>query len=129
MRKILFLVFVGFIVFLYLNKQRVFLRDPLAAVVRGGVLQHGTAKVLINASNDILLEDSSDSKQRTYIVQRWNKVAGTPTIPLKCVQGVACMTDADQATAAPVSTVAATMTDKQVDFVDEDGVKLQVSLR
>ncbi len=94
--------------------------------------------VMINYSNDVLLDDKSNGSRRVYLVQGWNKVAAVPTAPLKCEYGVVCMTDADQASARalPVGSrgrreafVGVTMTNRRVEFVDEDGALVRVTLR
>ena len=137
MRKLLLLLLVALVVFVVVYRQRIFLWDPIASVTRDGVKQ-GDVRVMINYSNDVLLQDGSMPERRLYLVQNWNKVAEVPTIPLKCIYGVACMTDADQASAtrldigsrgrrAPFEGV--TMTNKRVEFVDEDGALVTVVLR
>ena len=138
MKKILALILLLFVVFLVVNRRRVYLRDPLAKVSRDGVAVSGV-KVLINYPNDVLLDDQSVTGQRRlYLVQHWNQTPGTPTALLKCINGVACLTDADQASIAvirpgirgrlkPAAGVA--MTDKSVTFVDENGARVSVTLR
>lgn len=137
MKRLFGLVLVGVIVFVVVYRQRVFLRDPLAEVTRDGVKVAGVT-TMINYSNDVLLLDRSGAGARLYVVQGWNKVAEVPTAPLKCVYGVACMTDADQATATAVPVGSrgrrekfegVTMTNRRVEFVDEDGALVQVMLR
>ena len=137
MKKLLALIFIGLLVFIFIYRQRVFLRDPLATVTRDGVNQSG-AHVLINYTNDILLDDTDAGKHRIYLVQNWNKVAGFPSVPLKCFTAMACMTDADQATATPIPVgtrgkrsafEGVTMTNKHIEFVDEDGALVAVTLR
>jgi hypothetical protein len=104
-------------------------RDPLATVTRNGTRLGGT-KVFINFPNDILLQDGSGAVTRLYLVQHWNMQVGTPTTALKCIEGLACMTDADQATEAIVARVGdVMMTPKQVEFNDEDNARVSVKLR
>ena len=137
MKKFLALVTLVLIVFVVLHRQRIFLRDPLATVTRDGVRVSGVT-VMINYSNDVLLQDASAGKHRLYLVQNWNKQAEFPTASLTCVQGLACMTDADQATATAIvpgsrgrrpAWEGVTMTNRRVEFVDEDGALVQVVLR
>ena len=137
MKKLLALLVIVFAVFLYLNRFRVFLRDPIAGVTRDGVKVDG-ARVMINYPNDILLQDLSGGKSRLYLVQHWNKAVGSPSVALKCVQDIACRTDADQASTYPVAAGSrgrrspfegVTMTDRRVEFVDEDGALVVVVLR
>ena len=137
MKRILGLLLICLIVFVVVDRQRIFLRDPLATVARDGV-KVGGVTVMINYSNDVLLEDGSKLQARIYIVQQWDKVAAVPISPLKCVMGMACLTDADQASAAPLTVESrgrrpaferVTMTDRRVEFVDEDGALVTVVLR
>ena len=137
MRKLLALLVIGLIVFLVIYHQRVFLRDPLATVTRDSV-KDSDVRVLINYSNDVMLDDASAGRHRIYIVQGWNKTAAFLAPGLKCLNGLVCMTDADQATATPVEVGSrgkrppfegVTMTNKRIEFVDEDGALVQVTLR
>ncbi len=137
MKKVLALLTLLLIVFVVVYRQRIFLRDPLASVTRDGVKVSGVV-VMINASNDVLLEDRSAGKRRLYLVQNWNKTAEVPTVALTCVQGLACMTNADQATGMAIvpgyrgkrpAWEGVTMTSRRVEFVDEDGALVQVALR
>ena len=137
MKKLIALLVVGFVVFLVVYKQRIYLRDPIAKVTRDGQPVEAT-QVMINYPADLLLLDKSDGRNRIYLVQHWNMALGTPTAPVKCFQGLTCMTNADQATEAMVLVGArgrrpafegVTMTDRRVEFVDEDGALVQVVLR
>ena len=138
MKKVFGLILLLIVVFVVVNRRRVYLRDPLASVSRDGAAVSGV-KVLINYPNDVLLDDSSvPGHRRLYLLQHWNHALETPTAELRCLNGLACLTDADQATAALVtpgsrgrrSPVAGpTMTDQQVSFVDEDGALVTVRLR
>ncbi len=137
MKKILALIVLAVVVFLLLNRQRVFLWDPIATISRDGLKVEG-ARAMINYSNDVLLEDGSAGKKRLYLVQQWNKVVGAPSVPLRCLQFLGCMTDRDQASAAPIAPgtrgnrapfEGVTMTSRLVEFVDEDGALVTVQLR
>ena len=137
MKKLIALLVVGLVVFLVIYRQRVYLRDPLAKVTRDGQAVDAT-QVMINYPSDVLLLDKSDGRNRIYLVQHWNMALGTPTVPVKCIQGVSCMTNADQATEAMVQAgsrgkrppfAGVTMTSRRVEFVDEDGALVQVVLR
>jgi hypothetical protein len=128
MKRVLLLALVLLVVFLYVCRQRVYLHDPLANVVRSGQTDPDT-HVLINYSNDILLYDHSGGRDRIYLVQNWNL---TPSVPgqLMCVAFLLCLTDNDHATAAPIDTRGrlATMSNKEVDFFDEDGAPVTVTV-
>jgi hypothetical protein len=136
-KKLLLLIVLGLAVFVVVYRQRVFMWDPIATVTRDGVKQ-GSVRVMINYSNDVLIDDRSTEKRRMYLVQNWNKVAQYSEGPLKCVQYLACMTDADQATGEKVTSGSrgrrepfegVTMTNKRVEFVDENGELVVVALR
>lgn len=129
MKKLVALIVLALVAFLVVNRYRVYLRDPIATVTRDGI-RLGDQKVYINYPSDILLQDGSGTVPRLYIVQHWNTEVGTPTVALKCIQGVACMADADHATAARVSRIGnVNMTSRQIDFNDENNAHVTVTLR
>jgi hypothetical protein len=111
------------VVFVAVFHQRIFLRDPLAKVERNGIAQDG-ARVYINYSNDVLVEDAGAGKR--YLVEGWNGVPGEP-------KHLACLTDADEATVFPLRSkpnqVRAVMSPKEVTFADETGAVMKVELR
>ena len=123
---------VGAVVFVAVYRQRLFLRDPLGTVRRNGVTLAGTS-VMINYANDVLLDDASNGSRRLYLLQHDNGAAGIPTAMLKCIQGLACMTDADHATVALLPEARhghpLTMTNREVTFADENGTAVEVRLR
>jgi hypothetical protein len=136
-RKLLLLMIVALAIFVVIYRQRVFVWDPIATVTRDGVKQSGV-RVMINYSNDVLVDDKSTGRRRLYLAQHWNDIAQYSTGPLKCVQFLACMTDAEHATGYKVTPGSrgkrepfegVTMTNKQVEFVDEDGDLVAISLR
>jgi hypothetical protein len=128
-RRLLVLIVVVLVVLLAINRQRVFLRDPLAKVKKNGVLVDG-ARVYINYSNDVLIEEPGE--QRTYIVQNWNKIPGVPK-EMTCLQGMVCWTDADHAQMVPLGGASylpdTMMSDREVSFNDGYGVGINVTLR
>ena len=137
MRKLLLLIAIGLLVFAAIYRQRIYMWDPLATVTRDGVKQ-GSVRVMINYSNDILMDDNSTGKRRLYLVQGWNKMAEFSTGPLKCVQFLSCMLDGDQASGEKIvpgsrgrrdAFEGVTMTNKRVEFVDETGALVMVALR
>jgi hypothetical protein len=137
MRKLIALLVLALIVFLVVFRQRIFVRDVLSSVTRDGAPVSGV-QVYINYANDVLLQDDSAGKKRIYMVQNWHQVAEAPTVPLNCIQWVACMSDADHATGDPIPVGrrrgrdafhGVLMTPREVDFVDEDGALVQVMLR
>ncbi len=134
MRRFLLLVFLLLLGFVLINRQRVFLRDPVAKVTVNGAADRGF-QVYINYSNDVLLERDDRGTAYEVLVQNWNRIPGTP-VTLKCFHWLACMTDADHATTLPLDHTGpgaydprTTMTNREVDFVDGEGHAVHVSLR
>ena len=93
--------------------------------------------VRINYTNDVLLQDPSSNRLRLYLVQNWNHTAIAPA-RLRCVGLFLCMTDADQAPGDPIVPgsrgsrspyAGVTMTNRRVEFLDEDGALIEVVLR
>jgi hypothetical protein len=127
LRRILVAGVVVIAVFVVVFRQRIFLRDPLGTVERNGVAQSG-ARVFINYSNDVLVEDAAS--HRFVVVQGWN--GGLPGTPqrLACVTGMACWADGDQASVFPLGGGArgGAMSSKEVTFTDEDRVGVRVTL-
>ena len=116
-------------IFVAVFRQRIFVRDPLGKVERNGVAQDG-ARLFINYSNDVLVEDST--QHQFVLVQGWNALPGVPQ-HLFCLTGMVCWTDADKAAVLPVDGVGgktpAVMNAKEVTFVDEAGARVRVALR
>ena len=136
MKKLLLLLVVALVVFVVVYRQRIYVWDPLATVSRDGV-KRGSIRVMINYSNDILMDDGSTNIRRIYLVQQWNKVAQFSTGPLRCIEYLACMTDAVHATGEKLEPGSrgrrepfegVTMTNKRVEFVDEHGTLVEVLL-
>jgi len=133
-KTILIVAFLLLLALIFVNRQRVFVRDPLAAVYRNDVKQNGV-EVFINYSNDVLLERDSDSGSYWTLLQGWNRMPGTPAL-LKCLRWMACLTDGGHATAVPMEwsgkgkyNPRVTMTSAEVSFADGDGAMMQVELR
>ena len=122
MRKIFSLLMLALVVFVCMNRQRVFLRDPLGSVERDGVKQAG-ARVFINFTSDVLVQDGS----RWMLVQGWSGVTGVPA-RMNCLQGLACMTEADHAEVVPLGKKVE-MSNGLVRFVDGEGAAVRVTLR
>jgi hypothetical protein len=129
-KRILLAVFLVVMAFIWVNRQRVYVRDPLATVYKNDVKQSGV-QVFINYSNDVLVVQDG---ART-LVQGWNKMPGTPVV-LTCVQWMACMADANHAGTLPVEWSGkgpydprVAMTSREVSFVAGDGATVRVVLR
>ncbi len=136
MKKVLLLLTVLLAVFIFVDRERLYLRDPLATVTRDGVKDE-SAKALINFSNDVLLQDGAGGRLRVYLVQNWDDMVIAPT-EMKCLGAMVCLADGDHVAGAPVVAgsrgkrepfVGVTMTNRRVEFVDEDGALVQVALR
>ncbi len=129
MRRILIVGTLLLVVFVAVFRQRIYVRDPLGKVERGGVAQDRT-RVYINYSNDVLVEDAA--RHRFVLVQGWSARPGVPQ-RLFCLTGLMCWTDADKAAVFPVEGVGgrtpAVMSAKEVTFVDESGARVRVGLR
>lgn len=132
MKLFLIALFVAGLAFLLINRERVYVRDPLATVTIDNQKQSGY-QTYINYSNDVLVQHGFGGS--VIIVQNWNKMPATPAI-LKCIQWMACMADAERATTLPLD--AATpgpyapqtqMSNREVSFIDGDGHHVQISLR
>ena len=126
-RKFILLLVVIAIVFVVWNRQRLYVRDPLGSVVRDGVKEQG-AQVLINYSNDVLLQNYNAPMYVT-LIQHSNRV-GTP-VQMHCVAYAACLLDADVPTFLVTDEGAkvTTMTGKMVEYRDANGRDTVVTLR
>ena len=127
MRKLILLLVVVAVVFVVWNRQRLYVRDPLGSVVRDGVKEQG-AQVLINYSNDVLLQNYNAPMYVT-LIQQGNRV-GTPAV-LHCVAYAACLLDADvpEFLVTDAAAKVTTMTGKTVEYRDGKGRNTVVTLR
>jgi hypothetical protein len=126
LKKLFLVAVLVFVVFVVVERQRLFLRDPLAKVTRDNVIEDNM-RVYINYSNDVLLEHTEEPVTLT-IVQHGQHI-GIPRM-LRCLHWVACMTDGEQAglvetMAGPVGE----MSGKMVEFKDDKGRDVKVTLR
>ena len=126
MKRLFLLVVLLLFAYLIYNRQRVFLRDPLASVLRDGTRAEGT-QVFINFNNDVLLEKDGPPLLITLLQQ--GKPVGTPA-NLKCVHFVACLTDADSASLSEVEAGARiiSMANKIVEYKDGEGHSVVITL-
>ena len=134
MKTILTLLLIASLALLIYNRQRIYLRDPLATVYRNDVQQTGV-EVFINYSSDVLLQQDAEPAPSSILLQDWNKMPGTPTT-LTCLRWIACMTDADQASAIPLAWTGkgkydpkVFMTTREVSFVDANASTVRIELR
>jgi hypothetical protein len=128
MRRIVLLVTVFLVAFIAINRQRIYLRDPLGKVYRNEVKQDG-AWVFINYSNDVLVESSEFPHAPQFLVQNWDKLPGVP-MEMKCLLNMACLAEKDrQPMQSWHGARTATMTNREVSFVDGDDTRVWVTLR
>jgi len=134
LKKILLLAILVAMAFIFVNRQRVYVRDPLATVYKSEVRQSGV-QVFINYSDDVLLEQDAGPGSYRILVQGWNKMPGTPVV-LKCIRWMACLADADQAATLPIEwngkgryDPRVAMSSREVSFLDGDGATMRVTLR
>ena len=98
MRRIIVLLLIVFIGFVVWNRQRLFVRDPLANVVRNQVSEPG-AQVYINFNSDVLIEND---RAPAYVeVVAHDNHTGVPQ-KLHCIHYVACLLDEDVPTLLPM---------------------------
>jgi hypothetical protein len=134
MKRIFLLLTLGLVVLVVVWRQRIFLWDPLASVERGGAKQ-APVRVMINYSNDVLMDDASTGQHVFYLVEHWNQQPSYAVAAIQgCVRYLACWMDADQVQGEafrPAHGVAqrVSMTDKRVEFVDGSGAMVEVTLR
>ena len=126
MKKLLLLLAALFVLFVVVDREKLFLRDPLAHVTVNDVVQDNT-RVYINYSNDVLIEHTMAPV--TLAIVQHNQHAGTPK-ELRCIRWLACLTDAAPATL--VETMKGSvgeMSGKLVTFQDDRGQTVKVTLR
>jgi hypothetical protein len=124
-KKFIALLVLLLIVFVVVEKKRVYVRDPLASATRDGASASGE-QVYINFYNDVLLENDNPPMVVT-LLERGQPI-GVPT-KLRCIHWVACLTDADIATTYKLSGTINSMTSKAASFQDQDGRRWIVKLR
>jgi len=134
MKRFLVLAFAILLALILFNRQRVYVRDPLATVYRNDVRQSGV-EVYINASNDVLVwkEDSPGAFQ--VLLQHWNQTPGLPA-RLTCLHWMVCLADADHAAIFPIPFTGkgphdahVAMSDREVSFTTSDAATLRIELR
>ena len=125
MKKLIALLVLVLVVFVVVERKRVYVRDPLASVTRDDAKVDGE-QVFINFYNDVLVENDNPPMQILLVEQ--GQPIGIPT-KLRCIHWVACLTDADVATTYRMGGAATSMSNKAVAFHDESGRHWMVTLR
>ena len=144
---VLLVVLFGAIV---INRNRIYVRDPLATVyktaprkeakpgaspeARTEVKQAG-AEVYINFLNDVLVIEQDPAGPSSTLIQNWSRMPGTPT-ELRCLRWTACLATEDRVPTFPVAWTGkgtydpqVTMTSEEVSYVDGSGVTQRIELR
>jgi hypothetical protein len=125
-KKLLLVIVLICAVFVTVERQKLFLRDPLANVMRDGAKESG-AQVFINYANDVLIEN--DNAPMYVLVVQHGQHAGAPR-ELKCVHWMMCLADADPVPLlVPMKGQVGEMTNRLVEFRDEQGRDVKVTLR
>ncbi len=124
MKKLIALLVILLVVFVVVERKRVFVRDPLASVTRAGEKIDGE-QVYINYYNDVLLEN--DNPPMLVMLVEKGQPVGVPT-KLRCIHWLACLTDADAASALPLNAKVQSMSSKAVRFQDENAQEWVVTL-
>lgn len=125
MKKLIALLLLVLVVFVVVERKRVYVRDVLASTTRDGAKVDGE-QVYINYYNDVVLEN--DNPPMLVLVVEKGRPLGVPT-NLRCIHWVACLTDADAATTLPAFGSMPVMNAKRVTFRDQDGRNWVVKLR
>jgi hypothetical protein len=123
-KKLIALLIIALVVFVVVERKRVFVRDPLASVTRAGE-KIGGEQVYINYYNDVLLEN--DNPPMLVMLVEKGQPVGIPT-KLRCIHWLACLTDADAASTLPLNANIQSMDGKTVRFRDENAQPWIVTL-
>ena len=133
MKTIAVLVLAVLVIWTAINRERIFVRDPIASVYRNNVKQEGI-EVYLNFSNDIVMQKRSDPPSSPTIVQHWDQAPSIP-VGLVCLHWLACLTPADHSPVLPSSpdgkhseTPLAQMNGRHIQYVDGTGAHIRVEL-
>lgn len=126
MKRLFLLLLLLLFAYVLYNRQRVFVRNPIASVMRDGTKAEGT-QVFINFSNEVLLENDGPPLRVTLVQQ--SRPVGTPA-NLKCLHWIACLTDAESASLAEVETGArvVSMANRIVEYKDGRGRNIVITM-
>lgn len=127
MKKIIALVVLVLIAFVILERQKLFVRDPLGSVARNGQKEAG-AEVYINYNNDVLVEN--DNAPMYVEVIEHGQPVGLPK-ETGCIHWVACLLDNYPATLLDTSSksVVESMDAKTVKLNDGERGETVITLR
>jgi hypothetical protein len=133
-----------------INRNRIYIRDPLATVYKTGPgveakpgapsearteLKQAGAEVYINFLNDVLVIEQDQAGVSSTLIQNWSRMPGTPS-ELRCLRWIACFTTEDRAPTLPIAWTGkgtydphVTMSSQEVSYVDGSGVTQRIELR
>jgi hypothetical protein len=123
-KKLILLLLVVLIVFAVWNRERLYVRDPLAHVTRDAAKE--SAQVFINFDNDVLLEN--DTAPTYVLLVQHGRPLSVPS-KMRCVHWVACLMDSDAASLLPLGAPATVMTNRTVQFLGPQHQPWKVTLR
>ncbi len=124
MKKFIAVLVLLLVVFVVVERKRVYVRDVVASATRDGQKVDGE-QVFINYDNDVLLEN--DNPPMTLMAIEHGQPIGVP-VKLRCIHWVACYTDADVPTTEPLGGSVQSMSSKAVNFRDAQGRDWLVTL-
>jgi len=123
-KKLIALLVILLIVYVVVERKRVFVRDPLASVTRAGQKVDGE-QVYINFYNDALLEN--DNPPMLVMLVEKGQPVGVPT-DLRCAHWLACLTDSKPSSNLPLNATVQSMSRKTINFRDQNGQPWVVTL-
>jgi hypothetical protein len=146
-KTFLLLVLMTLLALIVVNRGRIYVRDPLAAVYKSDLRQDGRkdgrqsgVQVFVNATGDVLLWRDAQPGSYRILVQAWNKAPGTP-MRLTCLRWMVCLADADHPSTIAMDWTGnsgrhkgkydprVSMSGREVSFVNGDGATVRVELR
>jgi hypothetical protein len=133
MKKLFLLIVLILVVAIVVYRQRIFLRDPLGKEFVNGAQVDG-ARVFINYSNDVLVMTGPVLEGgNPVIVQGWDSMPGHPQHMTCWMLTLACLMDNDHAAKFNLGGAGyvpkTSMTNREVDYTDEDGKAVRVVIR
>jgi hypothetical protein len=124
-KKLIALLLLVLLVFVVVERKRVYVRDVLASAMRDGQKVSGE-QVYINYYDDVLLEN--DNPPMLVMLVEHGQPIGVPT-KLRCIHWVACLTDAEVASTIVLDgSRTESMDSKAVKLLDEQGRRWVVTL-
>lgn len=126
MKKLVTVLILIFVVFVLVERHKLFLRDPLAKVTIDGVAVSDT-RVYINIDNDVMAEHTVEPV--ALVIVQSGQHLGIPEV-LHCLRWTACLTDAYPATlVTKYQGPIVSMSGKLVEFKNDKGQDIKIVLR